>query len=217
VLNTPPPPGITLRSMQRVKSRQPGLTGCVLAGGPSLRFGSDKALHAVDGRPMISIVLEAVDAVCDETLVSTTGRRLPESLVGRREQVPDEPTRNSEAHGLGDPSAGPLAGILSCMRRAQNDWLLVVACDMPGVTASALERLHEAVAPGVDAVVASERDGRLHPLLGCYSVTALPVIEALLDSGRAAVHGLLDRLSTVKVVEFPERILTNANRPQDLM
>ncbi len=46
-------------------NRPRNLTGLILAGGRSRRFGEDKARHVVDGRAMIEHVVEAVAAVAD--------------------------------------------------------------------------------------------------------------------------------------------------------
>jgi molybdopterin-guanine dinucleotide biosynthesis protein A len=168
---------------------------------------------------MIEIVIGVMDAVCEETLVSISGKRLPETLVGSLEQVPDERSIVAE-RDIATPrpvkAGGPLAGIRACMQRARTDWILALACDMPRITAAALTELCQAAGPDVEAVVARGPDGRVHPLPGCYRVALLPMVENQLESGRLALHEFLERVQRVSIVDLPDAVLVNINRPKDL-
>ena len=179
------------------------ITGLILAGGASRRFGTDKARASVGGRAMIARVFEAVSAVTGEVLVSVRAGGGDYGLAARvvEDAVPD---------------AGPLAGLEAGLRACRTPWLVVVACDMPFLTPEALEAVTRARAPGLDAVVARTPDGRLQPLCACYHTSVLPVVAARLRSGRRSMRGLLERLGAVRVVPLPEAPLRNVNRPGDL-
>ncbi len=179
------------------------ITGLILAGGASRRFGTDKARVAVEGRAMIARVFEAVSAVTDEVLVSVREGGGDYGLAAR---VVEDAV----------PGAGPLAGLEAGLRACRTPWLLVVACDMPFLTAEALDAVTRQRAPGLDAVVAQTPDGRLQPLCACYSAAILPVVEAQLRSGRRSMRGLLERLGAVRVAPLPEAPRRNVNRPGDL-
>ena len=180
------------------------ITGLILAGGASRRFGADKARAAVEGRTMIARVFEAVSAVTEEVLVSVREGGEDYGLPGVR--VVEDAV----------PGAGPLAGLEAGLRACRTPWLLVVACDMPFLTPDALEAIKRRRAPGLDAVVAQTPDGRLQPLCACYATRILPVVEARLRSGRRSMRGLLERLGAVRVAPLPEAPLRNVNRPGDL-
>ena len=187
-------------------SRPRNLTGLILAGGKSRRFGEDKARHLVAGRAMIEHVVEAVAAVADALLVS----------VGEQGAAFESATRTLRQVVDRYEDAGPLAGLHAGLTAAQTPWVLAVACDMPFITPEVLHALLAARGPDVAAVVARTPDGRCHPLCACYHQRTLPVVEAHLAAGTLAMHALLDHLDKVKYVDLPAGPLRNVNHLSDL-
>lgn len=180
-----------------------GVTGVVLAGGRSRRFGEDKARHVIEDRSMIERVVDSVATICPTVLVSVgrVPRTYPLSNVRYvRDHISD---------------AGPLAGIHAAMLATDSPWLLVAACDMPFVTPEVLRRLLAARTSRVKAVLAQENGGRLHPLCGCYHRDLLPDISAYLDGGRRAVRGFVTEINHAAVT-LPGGPLRNVNSRQDL-
>ncbi len=100
------------------------LTGILLAGGASTRFGSPKELAVVDG----------------ETLGDRAWRLLGEACDERIRVGPGD-----------DPGTGPVAAIAAGLRAASHDIAVVIPIDMPRLTA---EALHELAAACRDAAVA---------------------------------------------------------------
>ncbi|WP_103029231.1 molybdenum cofactor guanylyltransferase [Salinibacter altiplanensis] len=183
------------------------VTGLVLAGGQSRRFGTDKARHRVDGRPMIARVYATVRAVARPVWVSVqrAGDRYDDVLPEGVRHVTDS-----------QPETGPLAGLLAGSRAAETTWLLAVSCDLPYLTADVLRSLLDARVPSVDVVVPETPDGRCHPLCALYrQPTVEPVIETLLAEERRAVRALLHRLNTDQI-SVPAAPLRNVNRKDDL-
>ena len=189
--------------MARVSFAQ-DVTGLILAGGQSRRFGSDKARFEVAGRAMIDHVIEVVATVTDTVMISVAeeGVLMETPLI---RQVVDQ-----------HKDAGPLAGLHAGLRAAETPWVLAVACDMPFLTSAVLHTLLEAREAGVDAVVARTPDGRTHPLCACYRTTLLPVIEMQLHQKALAMHALLHRAKNVTFVDLPTGPLRNVNRIADL-
>lgn len=180
------------------------VTGVVLAGGGSRRFGADKASHPIEYRSMIERVVDSVATICETVLVSvgTDPRDYPLSNV-----------RYVQDHFS---DAGPLAGIHAAMLASDSPWLLVAACDMPFVTPEVLRRLLAARTARVEAVLAQENGGRLHPLCGCYRRTLLPDNSAYLDGGHRTVRGFVAEIKHAAVT-LPGGPLRNINRRQDLV
>src|ERR1019366_6470085 len=95
-------------------------SGYVLAGGRSSRMGRDKARLPFRGCDLVSAVAAAVAAAVASVAGNVT-------LVGHPE-LPSIPDRY--------PDGGPLGGILTALDHTAADWNLIVACDMPEVSAA---------------------------------------------------------------------------------
>lgn len=178
------------------------MTGLILAGGRSTRFGSNKALYSLEGATMLEHVFGAVAAVADPVLVSIQDEPFPLPMSART--VRDE-----------WPGAGPLAGLQAGLRQSPSEWLLVVACDMPFVTGAALQALMAAASGQAQAVVATDGTDD-QPLCACYHRSILPIVEEQLAAGRRSMFGLLDRLAHIVRVPLDPGLLRNINRPEDL-
>jgi molybdenum cofactor guanylyltransferase len=95
-----------------------GLTGILLAGGASRRFGSPKELAEYEGETLADRAWRLLGEACDERLV-----------VGRG--------------GLADPGTGPVAAIAAGLRAASHEVAVVIPVDMPLLTPGALRLLAE--------------------------------------------------------------------------
>ena len=93
-----------------------GLTGILLAGGASTRFGSPKELAVVDGETLGDRAWRLLGEACDERIRVGPG-------------------------GLDDPGTGPVAAIAVGLRAASNEIAVVIPVDMPRLTAAALREL----------------------------------------------------------------------------
>ncbi|MDZ4701280.1 MAG: molybdenum cofactor guanylyltransferase [Rhodothermales bacterium] len=184
----------------RVPPSLPPPAGLVLAGGRSTRFGSDKALALVDGRPMIQRVYHAVAALADPVFVS----------VGESHTTYDLPARHIVDRY---PGRGPLAGIHAGLLASPAEWLLVAPCDMPFLDTNSLKKLLKARTADYDAVIAVNAEGLATPVLGLYHRRCLARIEARLALGELALQGLLDQLEIVKV-RIDAEALRNVNAPE---
>ena len=96
-----------------------GLTGILLVGGASTRFGSPKALARFAGETLAERAWRLLGEACDERIA-----------VG--------------GDGLKDPGTGPVAAIAVGLRAAKSDVAVVVPVDMPLLTAAALKQLADA-------------------------------------------------------------------------
>ena len=97
----------------------PGLTGILLVGGTSSRFGSPKELAEHEGETLADRAWRLLGDACDERFA-----------VGRG--------------GLADPGTGPVAAIAAGLRAATHEIAVVIPVDMPRLTADALRLLAEA-------------------------------------------------------------------------
>ena len=173
-------------------------------GGQSSRFGSEKYLAELNGVPLIEHVYRAASGLVDEVLIS----------VGSEEKELKLPHDRAVVDSI--PGAGPLEGIHACMGAASNDWLLILACDLPFVTTVTLTKLIQKAKEPNQIVMCRSEDGQTQPLCGCYHSSLLPVLETALQEERFGVLRFIDSVSNVVQLEVPKEELRNINRPDDL-
>ena len=125
--------------------------------------------------------------------------------------------------------AGPLGGLCSLLRHAEDRWAVLLGCDMPLLSAAPLRRLLEAADDSADAVVFVRAEPRasaradapprsFHPCCAVYHPRALAVVQHQLAAGRRALHALLETIRVTVLVPSSEEAgqLTNLNTPEDL-
>lgn len=192
------------------------LSAAVLAGGMSRRMGRDKALQTVAGRTLLARAVDAVRDVASDVCI-----------VGYRDAY-----RAFSVPVIVDeyPGAGPLGGIATALRHARQEFVLVVACDLPFLSVpllramAALPRSYDVLLP-VTTDPRSRQPGEhtRQTLHAIYRRTCLERFDGRLRRGERQVVAALDGLV---VRELPEswirgydpnlRSLMNANRPADL-
>ena len=185
--------------------------GVVLAGGLASRYGGRaKGLETVGGRRIVDRVAAALADATDELLLIANDPRAEEWLPGVR--------RAADVR----QDAGSLGGIHAALVHAGGP-ALVVAWDMPFVTAPLLRALRDA-GRDADAVVPESDSKRgLEPLCAFYGPACIPAIERRLDAGDRRVVAFyedvrLRRLDAAAVARFgdPARLFLNVNTPAEL-
>jgi molybdopterin-guanine dinucleotide biosynthesis protein A len=187
--------------------QQDAWTAAILAGGAARRFGGrDKSALVVDGRTILDRQIELLGTLTDDVLVVGGP---PTRAVGPARAVADRVR-----------GCGPLGGLDAALAAARGAATLVVACDMPSLTAPLLRYLL-ACADSADAVVPRTERG-YHPLCAVYTAACRAAVADRLAARRLAMTGLFDalRLRVVAADELarfgdPDRLLANVNTPDD--
>jgi len=165
-----------------------GLTGVLLVGGASSRFGPPKALARLHGETLAERGWRTLGEACEHRLaVGKAGElALPFPV-------------------LDDGSAlrAPIVGLVAGLRAAPTDLCVVLPVDCPLVTPALLRELADACRD-----VARTQRG---PLPGAYRRTALPALER----GELAIHRAIASLE-VAIVETDPALLVNVNTPEEL-
>jgi molybdenum cofactor cytidylyltransferase len=120
----------------RAETDPPQIGGVILAAGGARRFGSQKLLAPLDGRPLIQHVIDAANASALEDVALVVGANA-EDLVARLHVGRARIVRNP------DPSRG-LASSLQVGLRSLDPRLhaaLVLLGDVPGVTTALIDEL----------------------------------------------------------------------------
>ena len=170
-----------------------GLTGVLLVGGASRRFGSPKALAELSGQTLAERAWSILGEACDERLAvgkASDGLRLPFPIV-------DD----------GSIVRAPLAGVVAGLHAAESDLCVFLPVDCPLVSANALRLLAEQAA---DAAVPPTG-----PLPGAYRRRALPTLEQGLARGEYSLREALQPLD-VRIVALDPAGLVNVNTRTDL-
>lgn len=184
------------------------VTGVILAGGRSSRYGRNKALVELDHVPLIERVLRVMTSIFDDVVLITN--------------TPDEydylkiPMFPDMIKGL-----GPLGGIYTGLKVLSKPSAFFVACDMPFLNPILIRHML-AVKEGYDVVV-PRICGKIEALHGLYSRRCLSSIERQLASGSYQILRFFSAV-TVRFVDEDEvrrwdpdlRSFLNINTPEEL-
>ena len=179
-----------------------GTAGYVLAGGASRRMGSDKALLPLGGRTLIEHAAAAVrEAAGNVTIIGSPERYRHLGI----QVLPDE-----------RPGFGPLGGVITALANGRAEWSLIVACDLPGLTADLLRGLLAVVDsfPGFECVVPRSPVG-LEPLCAVWHVAALPKLRCALEAGRLKMKEVVLSLETRIWPVADSQFFRNINTPDE--
>jgi aminoglycoside 6-adenylyltransferase len=163
------------------------LTGVLLVGGASQRFGSPKALARIGEETLAERGWRVRQEACDEVIAvgkAADGVPLPFPLL-------DD----------GTPERAPVHGVIAGLRAASSDVAVFLPVDCPAVTPGMLRELGD--------VVAVPQTG---PLPGAYAKSMLAELEGRVACGELGLRGVNDR-----VVELDATLLANANTPLELL
>jgi molybdopterin-guanine dinucleotide biosynthesis protein A len=185
------------------------ITGVVLAGGQSSRFGSNKAMALWRGKFLIQHVRDTLAAVFSNSLLVAN---TPEQFKFLNIETISDRYQNM----------GPLAGIHAALCHTDNPWIFVIGCDMPAVTPDVITFLCGFSQEGYEAIIPWPPSGP-EPLCGLYNKTARDTIELQLQNKRNQLKELLEKLLVRKVsgdellsVTDSLQFFSNVNRKQDL-
>lgn len=200
--------GFEMEERQHTDKLIKDVSGLILAGGESSRYGRNKALVKVNGISLIERVSLVMQSLFQEVILITN--------------TPDEysflklPMYEDLIKGL-----GPLGGLLTGLTRMSNNTGFLVACDMPSLNRELIRHIVR-TRDNCDVIV-PRISGLVEPLHALYSKRCLPVIRRLIDSHKYQL-GQFFHLVSVKYVDEevvrrfdPEiKCFYNINEPQQL-
>jgi molybdopterin-guanine dinucleotide biosynthesis protein A len=164
-------------------------------------MGTDKALFEVDGLPMARRVIDAaVSAGASEVLLIGGSQARAKKFDGswKKDLYPGE---------------GPLGGLITALKSAAHDSVVVLSCDMPFMTDAVISSLVRAL-PDAQATVG--RTDRLNWLCAAWSKEeCLKTLESVWKRNERAVHRAAVLLDVAEV-PVPAVAVRNINSPADL-
>jgi molybdopterin-guanine dinucleotide biosynthesis protein A len=177
-------------------------TVAILIGGDSSRMGVDKATFEVDGIAMAQRVAQAaVEAGAQEIVLVGGTQAKAKNLTGvwKKDLFPGQ---------------GPLGGVITAVKSAQNDAVVVLSCDMPFLTGSVITSLVNGLQ---DAQATVGRTDRLNWLCAAWLKSeCLTTLQSVWKRDERAVHRAAVLLDVVEV-PVPAMAVRNINEPSDLL
>ena len=188
----------------------------ILAGGVSSRMGREKHLLELAGVPLIHRTIQIVLRLSNKvTVVGPASIALPAGVTCVKDDdygLPVEPDR----------SKGPLYGIATALSRAQSSWILILACDLPYLSAEWLGWLLARAARSHAQIVMPYTGQDAQPLAAAYRRECGPGIVQSLHGGVRKVKDALTQFTIEGLLESEWRggerqsiLLKSMNTPSD--
>lgn len=178
--------------------------GIVLAGGKSLRFGTDKSLAEIDGERLIEKPVQLLKSLEIEPIVIANPSRDYSFLDCRIENdvIPDK---------------GPLGGIYTAACLFPRTSLLILTCDMPYVHKIALEKLLNVFQYSSITLFDSGND-LFQPFPGIYPSSLKKSAEKWLKKNELSMQAFLKKTRSIKLIPLPSEpsFFVNINSEEDL-
>lgn len=182
------------------------ISAIVLAGGRGRRMGeADKGLILLQGKPLVSWVVDRIAPQVSEVLISANRNLQRYRELGHvvlADEMPDFP--------------GPLAGLHRAMAAVSHPLWLSVPCDVPFLPGDLVRRLHAALLAEEAELAVAAVAGRMQPAI-CLGYTHLRsgLGDFLVHGGRRVGEWQSGLRRTVVPFDDP-RLFRNINAPEDL-
>ena len=173
----------------------------ILAGGQSRRFNTDKSLVQINGKTLTQIINERLSPIFNNTYI-----------VGKENNF-----LNYNFIKDVKPVQCPLNGIVTALEHSKNDWIFVIACDLPLVSESIVNGLYNNINPTAQ-IISPTIDDNLQPLCAFYHKSVLKDFNNAVEKGEYSLMKLLDQFDVTKITipsEDEEQFL-NINYQDDL-
>lgn len=178
------------------------VSGVVLAGGRSSRFGADKFMFDVDGVSMGVRSVRALREVCTAAVWLQGG-------TSEHAVASEAPLRIGSREGT-----GPLGALADALEVVEDGVLIILPCDVPQIEADDLRRLIEALASDTPVAVAcsSQSDGSVdyHWLVSAWNTEVKAIVHAAYERGVRSMHELMQSLD-VRIVHCDASSMRNVN------
>jgi molybdopterin-guanine dinucleotide biosynthesis protein A len=188
-------------------------------------MGRDKALIEVDQVPLLWKICQIALQCADSVYVVTPWIERYRAVVDRQVQFIQEVPLSNQP----DEPNGALVGFVQGLATVQTEWVLLLACDLPGLREEVLQDWAAKVlnAEGARCEAGTARvamlpknpDGYWEPLCGFYRQDCLPSLKAYVAKGERSFQGWIAQQPIQAVQELltsDRQLLLNCNTPEDL-
>ncbi|MGK7930925.1 MAG: molybdenum cofactor guanylyltransferase [Microcystaceae cyanobacterium] len=185
------------------------LSTLILAGGYSRRMGQDKALLNVRGVPLIRYICTIAQKSTDRVYVVTPWGDRYRSVIPFGCHLITEPSKEDNS---------PLTGFLWGLSQVSTHWCLLLACDLPNLTAESINQWSTYL-PQVpnEAIAFLPRHPKgWEPLCGFYRSQCLTSGQQFVQQGGRSFQRWLQQQTVYPLPVADPQLLFNCNTPQDL-
>lgn len=169
-------------------------------------MGEDKYLLSVNGSPQYQYLYHMIAAMGVDTYLSCTQEQA--------EVIPNDYQKIVDQY----EAIGPIGGIASAIVRDESVSWLVVACDLINVNAGALRELMDRGNYSVDVVTYQKAQSEYYETtLTLYKPSSFPILLKAISVGRYSLQQTLKECKVLTLQPEDERVLFNANHPDDLV
>ncbi len=183
--------------------------GVILAGGRATRMGGgDKGLLPLQGKPLLSQVIERLKPQVEQIVINANGEpdRLKAFML---------PVVADSIEGFAGPLAGVLAGMDWAAARGARS-IVTVAADTPFFPLDLVKRLKNAGPLSLAATPMPNTKTGFHPTFGLWPVALRDDLRKSLEAGTRKVLVWTDRHSATTAFWQDESAFFNVNTPDDL-
>lgn len=173
------------------------LTGAILAGGRSSRFGMNKALQIFNGTRLVDRAVSSLRTLCNPILLVANDLSVYYDV--RATLVQDIVTQQ-----------GPLGAIYTALLFSPHEWVFVRATDMPYLVPELAAMMIESRSE-FDVVVPLCKN-MYEPLLALYHRRCLPVVAAALEGSERQVVSFYRKVKVKALEEHQWRTVDGEGR-----
>jgi molybdopterin-guanine dinucleotide biosynthesis protein A len=182
-----------------------GISGIILSGGKSTRMGQDKGLIKLNGKPMIQHVIDHIDPICDQILISANDKTYEDFGY---------PVCEDEINEI-----GPAGGIISCLKHSKNEQNIIISCDLPFASTQFIRTLLDM--SGDYQITLPMSGPHYQPLCAVYSKEVYPVFMECVNKGIYSLKSIIKafRIQVIRQEDIKGFDLSfqlrNINSPDD--
>ncbi len=188
------------------------ITGVLLAGGGSKRFGKPKAFAEYKGKKFWQYSMEALEKATEQQIIISHQELLKDFLKATPKKVLTDDHRF-----IGN---GPMAGIYTAMKNEVSEWFVILSCDIPLISADTIQKLLTYI-DSDKKVIIPQIEGKVHPLIGVYHHSVFPILEEQLENNDRKLMTLFEQeqvhvcFVTEEDLQLDPKAFSNINSQED--
>lgn len=169
-------------------------------------MGQDKGLILLDGKPMIQHVIDNINPICDQVLISANDIKYEEFGHPVYEDIV--------------PGIGPAGGIISCLDHSKSKKNIIISCDLPYASTNFIRKLIDL--SGDSEITLPKTGPYFQPLCAVYSKDVYRTFRDCIKQGMYSLKSIIMefQIQIIEQDDIPEfelaKELKNINTPEDL-